>query len=71
MRTVKNRGVSARGRGMTESVHLLWVLSGHRCVEVHEAITELSGSKYTTREQHFELGNSGKSRDFIDLVKII
>ena len=56
---------------MTESVRLLWVLSGHKCAEVHEAMTELSGSKHTTSEQHVELGTSRKSRDFIDLVKII
>ena len=71
MRTAKSRWGLIRGRGMTESVRLLWVLSGHKCSEVHEAMTELSGSKHTTTEQHVELGTSGKSRDFIDLVKII
>ena len=71
MRTAKSRWGLIRGRGMTESVRLLWVLSGHKCSEVHEAMTELSGSKHTTSEQHVELGTSRKSRDFIDLVKII
>ena len=71
MRTAKSRGGLTRGRGMTESVRLLWVLSGHKCAEVHEAMAELSGSKHTTSEQHVELGTSRKSRDFIDLVKII
>ena len=51
---------------MTELVCLLWVLSGHKCAEVHEAMIELSGSKHTTSEQHVELGTSRKSRDFID-----
>ena len=71
MRTVKSRGGLTRGRGMTESVRLLWVLSGHKCAEIHEAMTELSASKHTTSEQHIELGDSRKGRDFIDLVKII
>ena len=71
MRTAKSRVGLTRGRGMTESVRLLWVLSRHKCAEVHEAMTELSGSKHTTSEQHVELGTSRKSRDFIDLVKII
>ena len=53
MRTAKSRGGGGgltRGRGMTESVRLLWVLSGHKCAEVHEAMTELFGSKHTTSE---------------------
>ena len=58
MITAKSRGGLTRGRGMTESVRLLWVLSGHKCAEVPEAMTELSGSKYTTSEQHIELGTS-------------
>ena len=56
---------------MTESVRLLWILSGHKCAEVHEAMIELSGSEHTTREQHVELGTLRKSGDFIYLVKII
>ena len=55
-------GGLTRGRGMTESVSLLWELSGHKCAEVHEAFTELSGSKHTTSEQHVEQGTSRKSR---------
>lgn len=39
MRTVKSRGGLTRARGMTESVLLLWVLSGHKCAEIHKAIT--------------------------------
>ena len=71
MRTVKSRGGLTRGRGMTQSVRLLWVLPGYKRAEVREAMTELSGSKHTTSEQHVELGTSQKSRNFINLVKII
>ena len=39
MRTVKSRGGLTRARGMTESVLLLWVLSGHKCAEIHKALT--------------------------------
>ena len=56
---------------MRQSVRLLLVLSGHKCAEAHEAMTELSGLKHTTREQNVELCTSRKRRDFIDLVKII
>ena len=59
MRTAKSRGVLTSGRGITESVRLLWVLSGgYKCAEVHEAMIELSGSKHTTSEQHVEVGTS-------------
>ena len=64
MRTAKSRGVLTRGGGITESVRLLWVLSGHKCAEVHEAMAELSGSEHTTREQHAEL-SSLKKQDIL------
>ena len=56
---------------MTQSVRSLWELSGHRRVEVHDVMTERSGSKHTTNEQHVEQGTSRKSKDFIDLGNII
>ena len=58
MRTVKSRGGLTRGR--LTRVRLLWVLSGHKCAEVHETVTELSGSKHTTSQQHVELGYLSK-----------
>ena len=46
---------------MTESARLFQVLSEHKCTEVvHEAMTELSGSKQTS-QQYVELGPSPKS----------
>ena len=50
MRTVKSREGLTRGRGMTQSIRLLWVLSGHKCSEVHEAMGELSRSERATSE---------------------
>ena len=35
--------VLIKGRGMTESVRLLWVLSGHKCAEVQEVIAQFLG----------------------------
>ena len=71
MRTAKSHRGLTRGRGMTQSVRSLWELSGHRRVEVHDVMTERSGSKHTTNEQHVEQGTSRKSKDFIDLGNII
>ena len=71
MRTAKSHRGLTRGRGMTQSVRSLWELSAHRRVEVHDVMTERSGSKHTTNEQHVEQGTSRKSKDFIDLGNII
>ena len=71
MRTAKSHRGLTRGRGMTQSVRSLWELSGHRRVEVHDVMTERSGSKHTTNEQHVEQSTSRKSKDFIDLGNII
>ena len=46
------------------------MLSRHKCAEVKEAMTELSGSKHTASEPQVELGTLRESKDFIDLVKI-
>ena len=42
----------------------MWVLSGLKSAEVHEAMTELSGSKHTS-EQHVEQGTSRKSEEIL------
>ena len=36
-------------------------VSGRKCAEVYETMTELSGSKHTTNKQHVKVGTSRKS----------
>ena len=43
MRTIKSRGGLTRGRGVTESVRVMWVNSMHRCASVHNAMSNLTG----------------------------
>ena len=43
MRTIKSRGGLTRGRGVTESVRVMWVNSMHRCASVHNTISNLTG----------------------------
>ena len=70
MRTAKSRGQLTRGRGMVESLLLLWILSVHKCAEVHEAMAEFSGSEHTTREQHAELGSLKKEEILLILWRL-
>ena len=70
MRALKSRGGLSRGRGVTESVRLLWVNSMHRCAGIHNAMCSLTGEDRKSSEQHVELGSSRISRDNEDLDKV-
>ena len=70
MRSIKSRGGLTRGRGMTETVHLQWIYSMHKCARVHDAMTAITNLKHNTSDQHVELGISRCKRDFKDLCSI-
>lgn len=71
MRGLKSRGGLTRGRGVSESVRLLWVKTMHRCASIHNAMSNLTKVLHKTSEQHTELGQSRIKRDNDDLMKII
>ena len=58
IRSLKSRGGITRGRGVTESVRVLWTNTAHRCGAIHEPMTNLTGKKRKSSEQHLELGQS-------------
>lgn len=62
MRSIKTRGGLTRGRGVTETVHLQWIHSMHKCAGVHDAMTTATNLKHRTSEQHVELGTSRSKR---------
>ena len=49
---------------MTETQHLVWLLSTNACSEVNLALQELTSVNYTTSEQHKSL--SRKKKDTAD-----
>ena len=55
MRSIKSRGGLARGRGINDTVRLVWIHSMHRCADVHNVMTALTGAQHRTSEQHLEL----------------
>jgi hypothetical protein len=74
MRSIKDKGGLTHGRGMSESVRLLWIGSMHRCTSIHAALANLTGldhvSDYDTKHLA-DLGDSRKHRDWDDLQKFV
>ena len=69
MRSIKSQGGLPRGRGITESVRLQWILSMHKCAGIHEAMTMMTDMKTKASELHIEFGRSRCQRNFQDLLK--
>ena len=70
MRLIKSCGGLTRGRGITESFHLQWIFSIHKCAGIHDVLIAMTDMKVTASEQHIELGKSRCKRDFQDLLII-
>ena len=71
MRSVKTSGGLTRGRGMTETQRLLWVMSMSACAEVNRALQELTGINYATGEQNKEMAEARKARDTKDTTMLV
>lgn len=69
MRSVKSQGGLTRGRGMSESVRHLWVLSLSQCAGVHNAMMDLSGLTVKTSEQHTDASEPRRKRDVEDFTR--
>ena len=54
MRSVKTKGGLTRGRGLTETQGLVWLLSMHACAGVNCALQDLTAVTYNTSDQHKE-----------------
>ena len=68
MKAIKGRGGLTHGRGMTESVRLLWIRSMHKCASVRNALSFLTDPELTTTDNlHADLGKSRMDRDCKDL----
>ena len=71
MRSIKTRGGLTRGRGMSEDVRHLWVLSMSDGAVIHQAMTEVTGLTVKSSEQHVEMGVARRSRDYTDCQKFL
>ena len=68
-RSIKTRGGLTRGRGITDSVRHIGVKSMHSTAMVHDAMMALLGVVVNSREQHVDMGESRRKRDFEDYEK--
>ena len=66
MKSNKSRGGLTRWRGMTDSVRHLWVLSLSHSSIVHQSMMTLSGLDLKSSEQHIDMGESRRKRDYED-----
>ena len=71
MRSVKTCGGLTRGRGMSETQRLVWLLSMPACADVNNAMQNLTGVKYVTSEQHKDTTRARQERDYKDTNEII
>ena len=72
MRAVKSRGGLTHGRGLTDSVRLVWIKSMHQCASLTAAPTALTETEHNGNNiVHVELGKSRINRDNEDLNKLI
>ena len=72
MKSVKSRGGLTHGRGLNESVRLVWVKSMHQCAMIYSALsnlTNLDRSLSGTEQMHTEMGKARITRDNGDLTK--
>lgn len=70
MRSMKTSGGLTRGRGMTESQRVTWLLSMPSCAEVNSAMQEVTGTSFTTSEQHKESSQARIERDHKDTEEL-
>lgn len=71
MRAMKSTGGLTRGKGMTETQRLVWVLSNPVTTEVNVAMQEFSGVNFHTSDQHKDLSISRQRRDTADTLTIL
>ena len=71
MRSLKATGGLTRGKGMSETQRIVWLLSMPITTEVNNAMQELTEFDYTTSEQHKDMSNSRIKRDMKDTKTIL
>ena len=71
MRSIKSRGGLTRGRGMTENVRDLWVMSLSSSASIQNALEDLTGARQLSNLEHVELGKSRKMLDCDHYCKVV
>jgi hypothetical protein len=72
MKELKSRGGLTHGRGLTDSVRLMWVSTMHKMATVHSSLNSLLALDGVTQDfNHKESGSSRIQRDNNDMKKML
>ena len=71
MHSVKTCGGLTRGRGMSQSQCLIWLISMPACADVNNAMQNLTGVMYHTSDQHKDTTKARQERDHKDTDKLV
>ena len=66
MRSVKATGGLTRGRGMSETQRLVWLMSMPACANKNNSMQNPTGINYLMSEQHKDIKKARKERDHED-----
>ena len=66
VRSMKTSGGLTRGRGMTKTQRLVWLMANPVCPEVNNAMQQLTGVPYHTSEQHKDLTTARQGKYMTD-----
>ena len=70
MRSTKTSGGLTRGRGMTKTQRLVWLMAHPVCAEVNNAVQQLTGVQYSTSEQHKDLTTARQGKYMADSCEL-
>ena len=71
MRSLKTSGGLTRGRGMSETQRLIWLLSMPATAEINEAMQDFTEVTFSSSEQHKDTSEARISRDLKDTNSLL
>ena len=71
MHSVKTCRGLTRGQGMSESQHLIWLLSMPACADINNAMQNLTGVTYQRSDQHKDTTKARQERDYKDTNELV
>ena len=66
MRSMKTSGGLTRGRDMTETQRLVWLMPYPVCAEINNVMQQLTGVQYNSSVQHKDLTTARQGKDMAD-----
>ena len=71
MRSMKTTGGLTRGRGMSETQRLVWLMSMPACADINNSMQNLTGTDFLKSEQHKDTTTARQEHDQQDTNTVI